>query len=103
MHKPHYGATPTWNARPCHCQPAATPTQCAGPCHDTIPNTVCKTVTVTNNHNNGNDDGAAVGTVMAGDSGMVAAAMAAMARHSYYLRLYIFYLCNKWILFLYFV
>ncbi len=33
------------------------------------------------------------------DSGMVVAGMAVMVRHSYYLRLYIFYLCNKLILF----
>jgi len=64
---------------------------------------VCKTTTIINNHNNGNNNGAAVGTLPVGDSGMVAAGMAATVRHSYYLRLYIFYLCNKWILFLYFV
>jgi len=46
---------------------------------------------------------AAVRMVVVVDSGMVAVGMAAMARHSYYLRLYIFYLCNKLILFLYFV
>jgi len=47
--------------------------------------------------------GAAVGMVVVVDSGMAVAGMAAMVRHSYYLRLYIFYLCNKLILFLYFV
>jgi len=72
------------------------PTWHTGPHHHAIPNTVHKTVTATNDHN-GEDDGAVVGTVAVGDSGMVAAAMAVMARH------YIFYLCNKWILFLYFV
>jgi len=63
---------------------------------------VCKTATATNNHNNGEDDGAAVGMVVMGDSGMAVAGMAGMVRHSYY-RLYIFYLCNKCIIFLYFV
>jgi len=48
-------------------------------------------------------NGAVVGTVVVVDSGMAAAGMAAMVRHFYYLRLYIFYLCNKLILFLYFV
>ncbi len=48
-------------------------------------------------------NGAVVGMVVVVDSGMAAAGMAAMARHSYYLRLYIFYLCNKLILILYFV
>jgi len=48
-------------------------------------------------------NGAAVGMVAVVDSGMAAAGMAATARHSYYLRLYIYYLCNKLILFLYFV
>src|SRR6266702_4231410 len=47
--------------------------------------------------------GAAVGMVVVVDSGMAVAGMAAMVRHSYYLRLYIFYLFNKLILFLYFV
>jgi len=61
------------------------PTWHAGPCHHAIPNTVCKTVTMTNNHN-GEDNGAVVGTVVVGDSGMAAAGMAVMARHSYYLR-----------------
>src|SRR6266702_1816138 len=51
----------------------------------------------------GVQNGAAVGTVAVVDSGMAAAGMAATARHSYYLRLYIFYLCNKSILFLYFM
>src|SRR6266702_92277 len=51
----------------------------------------------------GMQNGAAVGTVVVVDSGMVAVGMAVTARHSYYLRLYIFYLCNKLILFLYFV
>src|SRR6266702_7222169 len=51
----------------------------------------------------GMQNGAAVGMVAVVDSGMVAAGMAATAGHSYYLRLYIFYLCNKLILFLYFV
>ncbi len=71
--------------------------------HHAIPNMVRKTTTVTNDHNNGDNDGAAVGMVVMGDSGMVAAVMAVMVRHSYYFRLYIFYLCNKWIIFLYFV
>ncbi len=44
-----------------------------------------------------------MGMVAVVDSGMAVAGMAVMARHSYYLRLYIFYLCNKLILFLYFV
>jgi len=48
-------------------------------------------------------NGAVVGTVVVVDSGMAAVGMAATVRHSYYLRLYIFYLCNKLILFLYFV
>src|SRR6266702_1138265 len=48
-------------------------------------------------------NGAVVGMVVVVDSGMVVMGMAATARHSYYLRLYIFYLCNKLILFLYFV
>jgi len=77
------------------------PTQCTGPHHHAIPSTVCKTTTATNDHN-GEDDGAAVGMVVVGDSGMVVAGMAVTVRHSYYL-IYIFYLCNKWILFLYFV
>src|SRR6266571_3711958 len=47
----------------------------------------------------GVQNGAAVGTVAVVDSGMAAAGMAATARHSYYLRLYIFYLFNKLILF----
>ena len=81
----------------------ANPPQHVRPRHHAIPNMVCKTATATNDHNNGNDNGVAVGTLPVGDSGMVAAGMAAMVRHSYYLRLYIFYLCNKWILFLYFV
>jgi len=64
---------------------------------------VHKITTAINDHDNGNNDGVAVGMLPVGDSGMVVAGMAVMARHSYYLRLYIFYLCNKWILFLYFV
>src|SRR6266702_1114781 len=40
-------------------------------------------------------NGAVVGTVVVVDSGMVVAGMAVTVRHSYYLRLYIFYLCNK--------
>ncbi len=79
------------------------PLQHARPHHHAIPNMVCKTTTTINNHNNGNNNGAVVGTLPVGDSRMVAAGMAATVRHSYYLRLYIFYLCNKWILFLYFV
>src|SRR6266702_1645024 len=47
----------------------------------------------------GVQNGAAVGTVAVVDSGMAAAGMATTARHSYYLRLYIFYMCNKLILF----
>src|SRR6266702_3765707 len=50
----------------------------------------------------GMQNGAAVGMVAVVDSGMAAVGMAVTARHSY-LRLYIFYLCNKLILFLYFV
>src|SRR6266581_3868008 len=103
VHKPRHGATLTRNARSRHRRPAATPPQRAGPPHHAIPNTVRKTATATNDHNNGDDDGAAVGMVVMGDSGMAAAAMAVTARHSYYFRLYIFYLCNKWIIFLYFV
>src|SRR6266702_3685878 len=72
--------------------------QHVGPCHHAISNMVHKTVAMTNDHNNGENNGAVVV-----NSGMVAAGMAVTARHSYYLRLYIFYLCNKWILFLYFV
>src|SRR6266702_5022649 len=48
-------------------------------------------------------NGAVVEMVGVVDSGMAVVGMAATARHSYYLRLYIFYLCNKLILFLYFV
>src|SRR6266702_6619496 len=70
MHKPRYGATPTRNARPRHRQSATTPTRRTGPHHDAIPNTVRKTATMTNDHNNGDDDQAAVGTVTVGDSGM---------------------------------
>jgi len=62
------------------------------PHHHTIPNMVHKTMTAMNNYNESN------GAVM----GMVVAGMAVMVRLSY-LRLYIFYLCNKWILFLYFM
>ncbi len=51
----------------------------------------------------GMQNGAAVGMVVVEDSGMAVVGMAVTARHSYYLRLYIFYLCNKLILFLYFV
>src|SRR6266702_4239385 len=35
--------------------------------HHAIPNTVRKTATATNDHNNGDDDGAAVGTVVMGE------------------------------------
>jgi len=79
------------------------PPQHTGPPHHTIPNIVCKTATTTNDHNNGDNDGAAVGMVVVGDSGMAVAVMAVTVRHFYYFRLYIFYLCNKWIIFLYFV
>ncbi len=51
----------------------------------------------------GMQNGAAVGMVVVVDSGMAVAGMAATVRHSYYPRLYIFYLCNKLILFLHFV
>src|SRR6266702_1660974 len=51
----------------------------------------------------GVQNGAVVGTVAVVDSGMAVAGMAATVRHSYYLRLYIFYWCNKLIIFLYFV
>src|SRR6266702_3842378 len=47
----------------------------------------------------GTQNGAAVEMVVVVDSGMVVAGMAVMVRHSYYPRLYIFYLCNKLILF----
>src|SRR6266702_2146514 len=82
------------NANSPHVSPAMMPSQ-----HG-IHNTVHKTTTATNDHNNGDNNGAAVGMVVVRDSGMVAAGMAGMTRHSYYLRLYIFYLCNKWIEFL---
>src|SRR6266702_1419457 len=103
VRKPCCGTTLTRNARSCHRRPTAMPPWHAGPPHHAIPNTVRKTATATNDHNNGDDDGAVVGTVVMGDSGIAAAAMAVTARHSYYFRLYIFYLCNKWIIFLYFV
>src|SRR6266571_6656782 len=63
--------------------PATTnPPQCARPHHHAIPNMVCKTVTVINDHDNSNNNGVVVGTLPMGDSGMAVAGMAATARHS---------------------
>src|SRR6266702_4129234 len=123
--KPRRDAIPTWHARP-----ATTPTRHAQAPPWRHPNTERKAPPPPTSRDNntarrtpppccnantshrtppprhpqhGVQNGAAVGTVVVVDSGMAAAGMAATARHSYYLRLYIFYLCNKLILFLYFV
>src|SRR6266702_2675633 len=110
--KPRRDAIPTRHARP-----ATTPTRHAQAppwCH---PNTERKAPPPPTSRDantarrtppprhpqHGMQNGAAVGMVAVVDSGMAAAGMAATARHSYYLRLYIYYLCNKLILFLYFV
>src|SRR6266581_3373236 len=109
--KPRRDAIPTRHARP-----ATTPTRHAQappwrhpnterkappPPTSRDANTAHRTPPPRHPHH-GMQNGAAVGMVVVEDSGMAAVGMAATARHSY-LRLYIFYLCNKLILFLYFV
>src|SRR6266702_2992641 len=103
MHKPHCGTTPTQNARPHHHQPLMTSTQCTGPhhhaampthhtgpCHHAIPNMVCKM-----EQQWGWWQWWTVGWQWWGWQQQQGTPT--------YLRLYIFYLCNKLILFLYFV
>src|SRR6266581_4608824 len=125
MCKPHRDAIPTWHTRPTtmltrhaqalpwhhlnmECKTPPLPTfHDANMVHRTPP--PCRNANMLHrtppphHPQHGVQNGAAVGMVAVVDSGMAAAGMAATARHSYYLRLYIFYLCNKLILFLYFV
>ncbi len=122
----HHTQAPLWCHLNMECKTPTLPTHCTQAPPWRHPNMECKAPPPPTSHNanmahrtpppchnanmlhrtppphhpqHGVQNGAAVGMVVVVDSGMAAVGMAATARHSYYLRLYIFYLCNKLILF----